>query len=150
MLSPGRELAPVAIVEIPLLPQPGTTFAMNAGGPWPAVSPDGRHVAFVALTNDAQQLWVRSLHSAVSRPIQGTEGAFRPFWSPDSQSIAFFANGELRRVSLTGGGVPDATLSDRFERIITGLARQLRSTLERDPERGRYSVRINLVGKREA
>ena len=44
--------------------------------------------------------------------------------------------------SLAGDGDRDAALADRFERIITGLARQLRSTLERDPQRGRYSVRI--------
>lgn len=34
----------------------------------------------------------------------------------------------------------DEALADRFERIVTGLARQLRSALERDPARGRYSV----------
>ena len=31
-------------------------------------------------------------------------------------------------------------LPDRFDRIVTGLARQLRSALDRDPARGRYSV----------
>ncbi|MBV9881377.1 MAG: HAMP domain-containing protein [Sphingomonadaceae bacterium] len=40
----------------------------------------------------------------------------------------------------------DAALADRFDRIVTGLARQLRSTLERDLERGRYSVLVGVVG----
>ena len=48
--------------------------------------------------------------------------------------------------SLAGEGAGDAALSDRFERIITGLARQLRSALERDPERGSYAVRIAVLG----
>jgi len=42
--------------------------------------------------------------------------------------------------SFAGGGECEQMLIDRFERVISGLARQLRSTLERDPERGLYSV----------
>ena len=40
----------------------------------------------------------------------------------------------------------DEAFADRFERIVTGLARQLRSALDRDPKRGRYSVLIAIVG----
>ena len=47
--------------------------------------------------------------------------------------------------SLAGDGARDEAISDRFDRIITGLARQLRTTLDRDPERGRYSVRIAVI-----
>jgi hypothetical protein len=47
-------------------------------------------------------LWVRTLGGAVVRPLLGTEGAYSPFWSPDSKSIAFFAEGKLRRIDLTG------------------------------------------------
>jgi hypothetical protein len=43
----------------------------------------------------------------------------------------------------------DPALIDRFDRIVTGLARQLRSTLERDLERGRYSVLVGVVGGEE-
>jgi two-component sensor histidine kinase len=39
----------------------------------------------------------------------------------------------------------DQALIDRFDRIVTGLARQLRSALERDPARGRYSVAVSIV-----
>jgi HAMP domain-containing protein len=39
----------------------------------------------------------------------------------------------------------DEALEERFDRIVIGLARQLRSTLDRDPARGRYSVRIALA-----
>ena len=42
------------------------------------------------------------LTARVVRPLFGTEGAYSPFWSPDSKSIAFFAEGKLRRVDLTG------------------------------------------------
>jgi hypothetical protein len=35
--------------------------------------------------------------------MAGTEGAGLPFWSPNSQSIAFFAQDKLQRVDLAGG-----------------------------------------------
>lgn len=75
----------------------GATFASS-----PVVSPDSRHLAFVArdVRSGRRQLWVRALDSAESHAMAGTEGAYRPFWSPDSQYIAFFADGELKRVGL--------------------------------------------------
>ena len=47
--------------------------------------------------------------------------------------------------SLADGSTGDELLSERFDRIITGLARQLRSPLDRDPTRGRYSVKVNVI-----
>ena len=41
----------------------------------------------------------------------------------------------------------ETRLQERFERIVVGLARQLRSSLERDPEHGRYSLPIAVVGR---
>jgi two-component system, sensor histidine kinase PdtaS len=51
--------------------------------------------------------------------------------------------------SLRSGAAGDGTLTERFERIITGLSRQLRSTLHRDPEAGRYTLAIAVVDKGE-
>lgn len=47
--------------------------------------------------------------------------------------------------SLTGTVECDDALKDRFDRIVAGLARQLRSTLERDPDRGRYAVQVAII-----
>lgn len=47
--------------------------------------------------------------------------------------------------SLTGPVECDPAITERFERIVTGLARQLRSTLEHDPEQGRYSVTLAVM-----
>jgi two-component sensor histidine kinase len=44
----------------------------------------------------------------------------------------------------------DELLTDRFTRIVTGLSRQLRSTIDRDEEAGRYSLDINVVDKGES
>src|SRR5262249_51653115 len=38
-----------------------------------------------------------------SHRLSGTDGAFRPFWSPDSHTIAFFAGDCLKRIDVDGG-----------------------------------------------
>ena len=73
------------------------------GGP-PALSVDGTKLAFVAIDSKGKALiWVRSLGKLAADPVEGTEGAAFPFWSPDGHSIAFFADGKLKKVGLEGG-----------------------------------------------
>jgi DNA-binding winged helix-turn-helix (wHTH) protein len=69
-----------------------------------ALSPDGSRLAFIGEASDGQrQLWLRPLDSITAEPVAGTELATAAFWSPDSQSIAFFAAGKLKRMDLHGG-----------------------------------------------
>jgi Tol biopolymer transport system component len=70
-----------------------------------ALSPDGRQIVFVASGGGASRLWLRSLASTTAQPLAGTEGAASPFWSPDSRSVGFFAEGKLKRLDI-GGGTP--------------------------------------------
>jgi Tol biopolymer transport system component len=65
-----------------------------------ALSPDGRRIAFVASTDGPSRLWVRPLNSISAQPLPGTEGALNPFWSPDSESLGFFADQKLKRIDL--------------------------------------------------
>jgi serine/threonine protein kinase len=83
-------------------PQDGR-FVVAAGAGGIALSPDGKLAAYVASTNGRSGLWLRPLDSTAARLLPGTEGAYSPFWSPDGQSIAFFAEGALRRLDLSGG-----------------------------------------------
>jgi Tol biopolymer transport system component len=70
----------------------------------PSVSPDGRFLAFSALGPEGQRmLWLRPLDALHANVIPGTEGGFAPFWSPDSNYIAFFANQSLKKVRISGG-----------------------------------------------
>jgi len=93
-------------VFISSLPPPGgTSYSLEGFQPGPPVlSPDGRHLAFTANDSDGRaMLWVRSLADEEARIIPGTQGAFYPFWSPDSRELAFFSGGMLRRIALDGG-----------------------------------------------
>jgi serine/threonine-protein kinase len=38
-----------------------------------------------------------------AKPIPGTDGAANPFFSPDGQWLGFFADGKVKKVSLSGG-----------------------------------------------
>ena len=68
-----------------------------------ALSPDGTNLAYVARQGGVQQLYLRPMDGLESRPIPGTEGAVSPFFSPDSRWLAFFADGKLKKVSVSGG-----------------------------------------------
>jgi Tol biopolymer transport system component len=68
-----------------------------------ALSPDGRHLVYVAASAGPPRLWVRGLDALSSRPLDGTEDASEPFWSPDSRSVAFFSQGKIKIVDLSGG-----------------------------------------------
>ncbi len=64
-----------------------------------AISPDGQHLAIAS----QGRLLVRDLARLETREIKGAEDAVRPFWSPDSRTIAYGARGKLWRVTAEGG-----------------------------------------------
>ena len=68
-----------------------------------AISPDGEQLVFVARAGGAEKLWLRRLSSPTARELTGTEGAAFPFWSPDSGSVGFFAEGKLKRIDVASG-----------------------------------------------
>ena len=70
----------------------------------PVPSPDGRYFVFVGTSEErGTSLWIRPLDSREAKPLQGTEGGDTPVWSPDGRWIGFFADGKLKKVSVSGG-----------------------------------------------
>ena len=74
-----------------------------------ALSPDGQTLVFVGAWQGTPHLWVRPLTTVVARPLDGTGGASAPFWSPDRRSIAFYAEGQLKRTDVDGALVRSLT-----------------------------------------
>ncbi len=69
-----------------------------------AISPDGRYVAFLTgQTETDTRLWIRALDDLTGTAVDGPAGAELPFWSPDSRTVAYFADGKLLTVAATGG-----------------------------------------------
>lgn len=74
-----------------------------------ALSPDGANLVYASQVASGSTLFMRPLNALDSTPIQGTEGADSPFFSPDNQWIGFYADGKLKKVS-TAGGAPTTLL----------------------------------------
>lgn len=68
-----------------------------------ALSLDGQKLVFVSNDGGRSKLWVRLLDSSIAKPLGGTDFATLPFWSPDGNSIGFFADEKLKRIDLSGG-----------------------------------------------
>jgi Tol biopolymer transport system component len=70
----------------------------------PRISPDGLTLAFDATDSTGRNsIWIRPISSLTANPLPGTDGAGRPFWSPDNRFIGFVANGKLKKVPVAGG-----------------------------------------------
>lgn len=89
------------VVQLP----PGTSIGGGRDETRLALSPDGRHLVFLATTGGRDSIWVQSFDSVTARRLEGTDGAVAAFWSPDSRFIGFFAPGEglLKKVEASGG-----------------------------------------------
>ena len=79
-----------------------------------AMSRDGRMLAWVGGSGSARRLWVRALDQLEGRPLDGTEEASTPFFSPDGEWLGFFTTSSLKKIKISGG-VPMTlgTVSDR-------------------------------------
>ena len=81
-----------------------TTLSNLLGGGHIALSPDGKKIAFIVVDSLGKgNLWVRSLSALSAQMLSGTEDALFPFWSPEGNSIAFFADGKLKKIDASGG-----------------------------------------------
>jgi Tol biopolymer transport system component len=82
---PDRQL----VVSLPLLSRIG----------FQVLSPTGDRVVFIG----DGRLWIRGLADLVSRPLDGTDDAMAPFWSPDGRHIGYFVGNRVFRVPADGG-----------------------------------------------
>jgi len=120
LVRPRPEPPPAAgPVRFALPPPEGHTFAGWSEAVTFSISPDGRTLAFVAVSEGVRRLYLRSLSSLEAQPLEGTDGAMAAFWSPDGKSLGFFADRKLKRLDI-GSGAPVTICSVRPGAGITG------------------------------
>jgi serine/threonine-protein kinase len=88
-------------VHFTLLPR--GVGAQFVGADFPGISQDGRLLAFPARVGDTTRIQLRDLDGFSARWVEGTEGGFSPFFSPDGQWLGFFTVDEIRKVPISGG-----------------------------------------------
>ncbi|HKD86199.1 MAG TPA: protein kinase [Terriglobales bacterium] len=106
---------PKQVIRSMVLPPDKTDFVTTPPDSGvPVLSPDGTKLAFVARDEKGvRSLYVRRLNSLTAFSLTGTNGAIHPFWSPDSSSVGFFADGKLKRMDSSGGPAQELAPSDR-------------------------------------
>ena len=94
-----------AAVSFHIQPPDSTSFPW--GSPRVEVSPDGRQVAFLAVSRHDRvpRVWIQSLASPSVRPLPGTEGVLEAVWSPDGTALAFRDDTRILRYDLPRGTV---------------------------------------------
>lgn len=68
-----------------------------------AISPNGKLVVYAGASGEGYQLYLRDISGHTTAAIEGTGGAFSPFFSPNSMWVGYFARNELFKVNVNGG-----------------------------------------------
>ncbi len=108
--------SPVALVT------PGSLSARQTAI---ALSPAGDQLVYVAPKGNTTVLMMRPLDGDSVIPLPGTEGAYRPFFSPDGAWIGFFSGNLLRKVPATGGDPITLVEVDRITGATWATADQI-------------------------
>jgi serine/threonine-protein kinase len=96
--SSPLHVRPVMVFPIPIPPTQRLDIRLFNNAM--TLSPDGTLLVYVASQEGQTRLFVRKMDELEPRSIPGTEDVRYPFFSPDGESVAFFAGGKLKKVSL--------------------------------------------------
>jgi Tol biopolymer transport system component len=72
-----------------------------------AIAPDGQMLAFPVRSAGRTQLFVNDFATGETRPLEGTDDARSPFFSPDGRWIGFFAKAKLKKITVGGTSLQD-------------------------------------------
>jgi eukaryotic-like serine/threonine-protein kinase len=115
--APAPQTTPTTrmIVTLPA----GDTFPtdQSQGGGEIALSPAGDQIVYAAVHAGTSQLFLRTMDSVDIHVLPGTMGAANPIFSPDGLTIAFYADGKLKKIAATGGPATSITSGQGFTNV---------------------------------
>ena len=85
------------------LPYPTSTILDINAGHRMAISPDGKKIVYVVHRGEKSLLFLRMLGEPEGKLIDGPDNVRVPFFSPDSEWIAYGQGQELQKVAVSGG-----------------------------------------------
>jgi Tol biopolymer transport system component len=92
-----QALRPLVRLDVDL--GPDVSLGSATRGTDVIVSPNGTRMVYVS----QGRLFTRRLDQPDATELAGTQGANSPFFSPDGQWVAFFAQSEMKKISVDGG-----------------------------------------------
>jgi eukaryotic-like serine/threonine-protein kinase len=122
-----------------------------------ALSPDGTMVAYALWREGKGQLYLHPLSRLEPSPVLGATDARLPFFSPDGRWIGYFADGELRKIPVSGGSPITLCATDSMSGASWGedgtivFSKSAPSAIWKVPDSGGTPVAITSirVGARE-
>jgi eukaryotic-like serine/threonine-protein kinase len=100
---PQAAASPSPVARVTVTVPPGHAVERSQFPPL-ALSPDGSLLVYAAAAGGGRtNLYIRPLDELSARPVAAAQGASVPFFSADGRWLAFYAEGVLKKVPVTGG-----------------------------------------------
>ena len=68
-----------------------------------AISPNGKHLAYVCMHENERHLCLRSLSDDTFQLLKGSNGAVLPFFSPDEKWLGFLTEKKVKKIEISSG-----------------------------------------------
>ena len=147
LLRPNHAASTLPVYSF-IVPNSSIPFQIEGDlGVPPILAPDGSALIFGA----GDDLWYRSLRTGTERILPGAHGGYFPFWSPDSSSVGFFADGKLKTIDIATNAVrslcdaPSARGGSWGTTGIIVFAPQVRDVLYQIPAAGGSPVAVTKL-----